>query len=241
MGNALEDTFNFVLDKGELWLGAFRRSDAMAVRIFEENATARERVRAVTALWFASFFLSLVVASPLYYGHGLKSEAAFHLVSILLQYVGLFLVAWCFHRALLMYGVRSNFVDTFVLQTIISAGLAPLFTLASLPAKLRMLTLVRAAPKVTEWWVFDVLKRVFASPVRQGTVIEIADLAALPLLMLIVAVGLARLLPMLRDHYGADSWRLVRALSFGVGVLAPIPAVLIAALEVVICCAFIQG
>ncbi|HKO57050.1 MAG TPA: hypothetical protein VJ276_14330 [Thermoanaerobaculia bacterium] len=238
MANSLEDSFNFVLDKGELWFGAFRRSDAVAERLFTDHSTPRERVRAATTLWFAAFFLSIVIGSPIYYRYGLRLDSlGFHLCSVLAQYCSLFAITWCFHRGLKTYGVRSSLFDTFVLQTTVAAGLAPLFTLATLPAKMRMLDILRH-PGAVKPPLASALGQVLGHSVRRSGVLEIADMAALPVIIALLALGAARLVPILTKHYAADPWRVIRALAFASAILAPLPILGGAIVEVVLCHSF---
>jgi hypothetical protein len=233
LANPLEDSFNFILDRAEIWFAAFRNSDRVATTLFAEHSTVRARVRAVTTLWFGSFFLSLVIASPAYYGHGLK-DPTFHLTTVLAQYGGLLLTAWCFHRALRIYGVQSQWADTFVLQTTVSAGLAPLFTLAALPGKLRMLEMLVTAKEQKIGLRQLIVQAVWESRTGDGT-LEIANAVATPVILAILAVGSARLAPILIRHYAAERWKVVRALAFASAVLAPLPIMGAACLEVVLC------
>jgi hypothetical protein len=230
LANALEDSFNFVLDKAERWFDAFRDSEGVAEQLFADNSTVRARVRAATTLWFGAFFLSMVIASPVYYRYGVKPEM--HLTATLAQYCGLFAIALCFHFGLRIYGVRSALPDTFVLHTTVAAGLAPLFTLATLPGKMRMLRIL-SDQKTSNLWV--ALPQVFAHSVRHDNVFEIADIVAAPVVIGMIAIGSARLVPILTKHYAADEWRVIRALGFASAVIVPIPLLGTVILEVALC------
>ena len=237
MANALEDGFTFILDKVEVWFAAFRNSEGAADRLFAENSTVRARVRAATTLWFGAFFISIVISSPGYYRYGLAPEkVSFQLTAVLAQYCGLLALAWCFHRGLRRYGVQSNLADTFVLQTAVAAGLAPLFTLATLPGRLRMLEALHKASLSNPEPRFEVvLQRIFAPSVRPNTALEIADVIALPVVLGLIALGSARLIPILTKHYAVDTWRVIRSVAFASAVLAPIPVLITVILEVVLC------
>lgn len=73
MPNPLRDSFDFVIESYEQWLHALK-SPRSAVRSALRQPSRREKIRAATNLWFAAFFLSIILSLPVYYGFGLKLE-----------------------------------------------------------------------------------------------------------------------------------------------------------------------
>jgi len=228
MGNPLEDSFNFVLDKAELWWASLRDTKGVATRLLNENPTDRLRIRAAASLWFSSAFLSAVVSLPAYSFYGLKLEnASFQLSFLTFQYAGLLVFSWFLHRAFLLYKIPSRYVDTLVIYSVVGAALAPLNFIATLPSTFRILGVISAAkghkagPLVALGDVF----REFNQPSNEVLTVIIA--VVMPPVIAISMFAIGAMLRMFALHYSADEWRIVRSFAFAMMVLMPIPFAII--------------
>src|ERR1043165_1553612 len=141
MANPLKDTFDFVRDCYAEWFRALRQPWSAAARLLS-GPDATSRVGRATGFWFSAFFLSIVVSLPIYSIYGLKLEnLSFQLCAILAQYLTLLGFSAAFHYSLRRYRINSDFAETFVLYTVVSAALGPVITVMALPAILRSLRL----------------------------------------------------------------------------------------------------
>jgi len=228
MGNPLEDSFVFVLDRVEVWWASLRDMPGVARRILDENPTPRLRVRAAASLWFSSAFLAMIVTLPAYSFYGLKLEnASFQISMLMFQYFAFLFFSWFLHRGLKLYRIQSNYVDTLVLYTIVGAALAPLNALASLPGSMHILSVIRES-RAAQTGPFVALGRVWISFNRPSSdILMIAvSIIAPPLIALsVVAIGVT--IRLFATHYAVAEWDVARAFSCAMLVLMPVPFLLL--------------
>ena len=240
MGNPLEDSFTFTLDKAELWWSSIRDTGGVAERILADNATSRLRVRAVAGLWFSSAFISIIISLPAYSFYGLKLEnLSFHLSFVLFQYVVLLVLSWILHQSLKLHKVASDYVETLTLYSVIAAALTPIHVLLMLPSMMHMLSII-SATKAEKSNPFGVITRVIASFNEPSNSVLIVIVALImPPVMAGSIIALAATVRIFCKHYLADEWRVVRAFACALIVLMPIPFIVLASLGLLIYYAFV--
>lgn len=229
--NAIRNALTFVVESYEQWFRALRSPNS-AVRGALRHPRREDKIRAATDLWFAAFFLSLLISLPIYYGYGLKIEnASFHLCYVVVaQYSILAIVAYLLHVGFRVYGVDSRATDTFVIVAVLTAVTMPFLTLFALPSERRLLSIIRIMR--TERLSFTELLQIHGQSIAESVTGVEAFLEALgrPFALLTGMGVLALFVRTAADHYRAPIPRVLRALTFSALVVAPIPAAAMAAL-----------
>ncbi|HEV8435385.1 MAG TPA: hypothetical protein VGR95_18395 [Thermoanaerobaculia bacterium] len=230
MGNPLEDTFTFALDRVERWWASLWDMSGVAARLLAENVTNAQRVRAVASLWFSSLFLAILVTLPAYSYYGLKLDnLSFQLSYMLLQYVVLLSFSWALHKALQLHGVKSNYAETLTLYSVITAALAPVLVLVALPGNMHLLGIVSAAKAGKAGPLAAMYQTVTSFNNPNNGVWQVLAAALGPPLIALSCIVMGATIRMFATHYSCEEWSVARAFACAMMVILPIPFVLASA------------
>ena len=239
MANPLRDSFDFVIESADHWVQALRNPRA-AVKSALRLPSRREKIRAATNLWFAAFFLSMIVSLPLYYGFGLKLEnVSFQIAYVVGQYLIIAAVSALLHVGFRVYKIASRLTDTFVIMTVLWSIVMPFMTFFSLHNERRILANLSGS-KQRGLSLSNVAATMF-EPIQtpMGPIETIFSIVAAPLSAILGIVAVAMIVRAVAEHYHAPIQQTIRAFTFGVLVVAPVPVVLLVLLNIVLYYSFI--
>lgn len=237
----MADPLKMVIDTyGEWWRAV--RSPWQATVTALAGRSSKEHIRRANSVWFAAFFLSLVITLPLYTLFGLPFEKiGFQLCAVLAQYLSLIAFAYAFHLSLVRHRINSRFPDTFALYTIVTAAIGPFMALVSLPYLTRCLTIAEEVKKKkldTMSGITELMRQIATPDTRVSSLVV---MAAQPLMILLSFWLLASFVGLVAEHYGAETRQVVRAVAFAVAVPCAVISVSVLALQHVLLFVFMSA
>jgi hypothetical protein len=162
--------------------------------------------------WLLAIGLSFVATLFAYLTYGFTVRNIYVLL-IVVQYAALFAAACAAHWGLRLYRLDSRFGDTLGIYSAVIIPIAPLLTLVSLPGVQRT-TLPRSLAEL--YSRFSVLDDTLLS-----TVVAVLHPLVVAVALFVFGAFIARV----SAHYRFEPCRTVRAIAFGVAVLAPLAAI----------------
>ena len=164
--------------------------------------------------WLVSIVLSFAVTLFAFATYGFsRRNVIIYVVLIAAQYAALFAMAGAAHMGLRVHGLSSRFAETLGVFSDVMIPIAPLLTLVSLPGVQRT-TLPRT--------LADLYSR-FST--LDNTALSTADAVLHPIVVAVALFVLGAFIVRVIAHYRFDARRAVRAVAFGVAVLAPLAAI----------------
>lgn len=164
--------------------------------------------------WLISIVLSFVVTLFAYATYGFnRRNVIIYVVLIAIQYAALFVMAGAAHLGLRVHGLRSRFAETLRLFSAVMIPIAPLLTLVSLPGVQRTTLPRTLADLYSRFSTLD--------DTALSTVVAVLHPIVVAAALFVFGVFIVRVIA----HYGFEPRRAVRAIAFGVAVLAPLAAI----------------
>jgi hypothetical protein len=227
MANPIRDWLDATIDAYEGWGKALRdpRSTAKRILLLPDR---RQRIRAVTELWFASTLLSIIILLPVLYGYGIKLEnLSFHVCTVTSQYAILVMLAWLLHLGLRIFKIPSRMQDTFVVYTVAVSAVGPLLSFFAIPSLRRVLAVIREIKKA-DLPILDsagAIAKAFLTSSNDGWALAAAMLE--PFGYVIGFFAMSMFVQLIVERYKVDTLRVIRAVAFASVVLVPLPALAI--------------
>jgi hypothetical protein len=136
--NAIAEALQWLLDALEIWLQCVVRPVPMLNRVLLET-TDEKRLSAAQKVWVPSLIISLIVSFPVLKVYGIEwDEVGYHVCIWMITIVNYVATAFIVHQFLLALKLKTEFVPTLVIYTIILGTYAPVFTLLTIPSTLAL-------------------------------------------------------------------------------------------------------
>ncbi len=141
--NELGAALQWLLDAFETWLQCVARPVPTLNRILLE-ATDDEQLSAAGKVWAPSQLITLIISFPILKLYGIEwNDLGYHLCNWLTTIVVLIIFAFTAHKLLLALQLKSQFVQTLVIYTVIVTTYSPITTLLSIPSTLTLFAAVQ--------------------------------------------------------------------------------------------------
>jgi hypothetical protein len=132
----LDEGLQFLLNAFLLWLQFILKPVATLNSILLETADEK-RLSAAMKIWVPSLLIGVFISIPVLQSSGIVwYEAGYHLSNWMVSIIGLVASAFIVHQILLLVNLRSEFVGTLVMYTVVVTIQGPVVTLLSIPATL---------------------------------------------------------------------------------------------------------
>jgi hypothetical protein len=141
--NALREALQWLLGAFEIWLRCAAKPVPTLNRVLLE-VTGEEHLSAAEKIWVPSLLISLIVSFPVLKLYGIEwNNVGYHLCTLATTIAGLVVNAFVIHRLLLALKLKSEFVHTLVIYTVILTTYAPVSNLFSIPSALSLFSAVQ--------------------------------------------------------------------------------------------------
>jgi hypothetical protein len=132
----LDEALQWLLDATATWLQCVARPVATLNEILLE-ATDEKHLSAAAKVWVPSLLISLIVSFPVLKFYGIEwSNVGFHLCTWMTTIITLVATAFIVHHVLLKLKLKSEFVRTLVIYTVLVTTYAPVSGLLGIPSTL---------------------------------------------------------------------------------------------------------
>lgn len=132
----LGDALQWLLDAVEMWLQCATKPVATLNDILPE-ATDEKHLSAAAKVWVPSLLISLIISFPVLKLYGIEwSNIGYHLCTWMTTIIALVVTAFIIHQALLWLRLKSDFIPTLVIYTILVATYTPVTSLFLIPSTL---------------------------------------------------------------------------------------------------------
>jgi hypothetical protein len=130
----LGDTLQWLLDAVEMWLQCATKPVATLNDILPE-VTDEKHLSAAAKVWIPSLLISLIISFPVLKIYGIEwSNVGYHLCTWITTIIALVATAFIFHQVLLLLHLKSDFIRTLVIYTVLVATYAPVTSLLLVPS-----------------------------------------------------------------------------------------------------------
>lgn len=201
-----------------VWLNCLRNPLQLCDLEFINLGNEDARLKRAISVWTVSFALTLVVLLPVYavVGIGLKSFE-FHLSTFLIFFLSFLCSGFFFHIGFLWSGIKSKFVDTFLIQAITVSCYTPLTTLMYYPSYLRLMSSIHDA-REHRVSIAEALGYISGKQSRGDEPFTYLSILFLP----VALVPLVIFAQAVSKRYGVHRAKVLSSLSFATAVLVPI-------------------
>jgi hypothetical protein len=132
----LDEALEWLLNAIQLWLQCLARPVATLNDILLEG-TDEKHLSAAAKVWVPSLLISLIISFPVLKAYGIEwNNVGYHLSTWTTTIIGLVATAFIVHQMLLWLKLKSEFVRTLVIYTVLVATYAPVSSLLTIPATL---------------------------------------------------------------------------------------------------------
>jgi len=116
------------------WLDCIRSPLITCRRIITSPISDKERLLFVFRIWLVAFLLSLSLEIPIYYYYGIKIESSFLFSYFILNFFMLFFCCFFMHIFLLIFGIKSIFIETLIIYTALIGAYSPFILFLGYPS-----------------------------------------------------------------------------------------------------------
>ena len=217
------ESIEFLLKGIVIWL----RAVSQPAQSVYENVQVQDidrRAASLMVIWLWSIALGILLQSPVMRIYGIElTDLGYMLPNTLLASLGIFILGAAVHPALLLFRLKSRFVDTFSIYVITVVVYSPIWTLMALPAQANNLMIMRRV-KAQNLSFDDSIVQYFTESMRQAdtpSVLTSIFGVAIPISQVSFFWAAAIFAACLAQNYGNPRFRTLLALSLGwiVGVL----------------------
>jgi hypothetical protein len=131
--NNLFNYFNSFLALFINWLDCIRRPIITCHKIFNLAISDNEKIKFALQIWIIGFLISLCLEMPIYYYYGLRMENSYIFPYLIYGFICLILSSLFMHISLLLFKIKSNFVDTLIIYSVFIGSYSPFILLLSYP------------------------------------------------------------------------------------------------------------
>lgn len=132
----LDETLQWLLNAVQLWLRFLARPVATLNDILLEM-TDEKQLSAAAKIWAPSLLISVIISFPVLKSYGIEwHDAGYHLSTWMMSIVSLVAPAFIVHQVLLWLKLKSEFVRTLVIYTVLVTIYGPVSSLLTIPATL---------------------------------------------------------------------------------------------------------
>ena len=185
-------------------------------------------------IWVVGTLIGLIIQLPVYgFLHIDWKKIELYLPALLLLLLGFLITVAAIHVGLKVYKVPSAFPDTLALYSVIVGSYSPLIIVLALPGLIELLTTLQAAKSAGVSDIESVVQRIARSMADAGsksTTMQIFQAIAAPVLFGISMTLIVVFQRRISELYKSETFRTVSAISFSMGVLVPVPMVLVTGL-----------
>jgi hypothetical protein len=216
------------------WRYCVTRPVATARSVRESMPAQKEQLlKAAIGIWITAFLISLTIEIPFLLWHGIAlNNVAFHLIRVLCVVMVLLVINISIFPALRLFGIPAGFPTTFILFTVVVGSYTPLYTILTYVISFDFMRIIgMAAAAVPD------LRHAIAPFLGHGGLAEHWAPAAIfkgmarPILVFLVCVQLTMFVRLAAPAWQVDKKRLMDAVAFAVVVIAAVPLMLIALVQ----------
>jgi hypothetical protein len=139
----LEETLQWLLDAIAIWLQCVAKPVATLNNILLEE-TDDKHLSTAAKVWVPSLLISLIISFPVLKLHGIEwNNVGFHLCTWTTTVISLVVTAFIVHQVLLGLKLKSEFVRTLMIYTVLVTTYAPVSSLLALPSTLNSFAAVQ--------------------------------------------------------------------------------------------------
>jgi hypothetical protein len=103
----------------------------------------REKINLSLCIWFVGFILSFGLEIPIYYYYGLANEYSFYISYTIIGFFYLLIQSLFFHIVLIIFRIKSKYIDTLIIYSVIIGAYSPFYLLSSCPNTIKNIQLIR--------------------------------------------------------------------------------------------------
>jgi hypothetical protein len=139
----LDETLQWLLDAIAIWLQCIAKPVATLNNILVEETDAKH-LSTAAKVWVPSLLISLIISFPVLKLYGIEwNNVGFHLCTWTTTVISLVVTAFIVHHVLLGLKLKSEFMRTLIIYTVIVTTYAPVSNFLALPSTLRSFAAVQ--------------------------------------------------------------------------------------------------
>ncbi len=226
----LDDNLNSIVASFLIWLNCVRAPFATCKAILDSDLSDDKKLSHAMRLWLVSAVIALVIELPVYRLVGIEwNNVGFYIPNCLFLLFILIISVGILHLGLRIFKIPSEFTQTFVVYTVIVGCFSPIFTLLFAPSLIEELSILKSL-KPLGLTFEDIIAQWFArlsnmnnkSLFMQGYDAIISPITSIVSVMLLVIFQ-----RYVSAVYNVERYRAISAIGFSVGILLPIPVIIL--------------
>jgi hypothetical protein len=137
------EALQWLLDSTAMWLQCAARPVATLNNILLEENVDNYLLK-TTKVWIPSLLISLIISFPVLKLYGIEwNNVGFHLCTWTTTITALVITAFIFHQILLWLKLKSAFVCTFMIYSVLVTTYAPVSSLLAIPSTLQVFAAIQ--------------------------------------------------------------------------------------------------
>lgn len=230
----LDENFNVAVASLIVWINCIRDPAAMRAELADPAMPADRKMALAMRIWAIATLIGLIIQLPVYaFLHVEWTKIELYLPAVLLLLIAFLMTVAIIHVGLRIYGVPSSFPDTLGAYSLIVGAWSPIIMVCTLPSIAGVMSGLRAAKQAGAEDIGTVVGTVFRymnDPALKSLTLQVFQEISVAILMAFSIATLVAFQRSIAALYNIDRTRAVSAISFALGVLFPVPMVVVTGL-----------
>lgn len=112
-------------------------------KILNSAISDKEKIYSSFCIWFIAFILSFGLEIPIYYYYGLGREYSFYISYTIFGFFYLLIQSLFIHIILLTFRIKSKYIGTFIIYSVIIGGYSPFYLLLNYPNTFKVIIFLK--------------------------------------------------------------------------------------------------